>query len=416
MAGANLSTLSNILKEYYLGPIQEQFNTDVLISQLLQTDGESLEGLKAVIPLHTGRSGGIGARAELVTLPTAGNQGYQRATYNLKYHYARIQVSGPSISLTQSDSGAFARALKDELSRIKNDVALDFSRQVYGDGTGQIAQCAVSTTTNVINLATDEALQKGFIYVGMIIDIGDAGMATPLVTSRTVTDVDVVAKTITISGATTTTAATHFVYRAGNVDAVNAVSEMDSGLAKLVSTATNTVGGLNAGSAGLKFWDNLRDTTGGAISLSALMVNWNKVANAGGRADEMVVITTPGLLRRLFETPQFNNTGANTGNIRFLNSETLKGGFSAISFNAGGGDVKLYSDRLAPFGKVQFIHKAHMRLFSPGDWDFLSRDGLTIRWVTDTDAFQAVLYRYANMGTDRRNTSLVMSGLTDTGF
>src|SRR4051812_14956837 len=115
MAGATLTTLSNIMKEYYLAPIQDQFNQEVLVTQLLQVDSENLEGLKAVIPLHTGRSGGIGSRAELVQLPTAGNQAYQRATYDLKYHYARIQVSGPSISKTKTDAGAFARALKEEL-------------------------------------------------------------------------------------------------------------------------------------------------------------------------------------------------------------------------------------------------------------------------------------------------------------
>lgn len=414
MAGANLTTLSAILKEFYLGPIQDQFNNEILIHQLLDTSGENLEGLKAVVPLHTGRSGGIFSRGEGVTLGAAGNQGYQRATYDLKYHYARIQVTGPAISKTKSDAGAFAQALKEELSRIKDDLAMDQARQLYGDGTGQIAQFAANAATTTLNLvagAKSEPLLKGFVYVGMIIDIGLAG--NPVVaTGVTVTDVDTTTTdgTITISGSAITTTTSHFLFRAGNVSATNGVQEMDTGLQTLISTAANTVGTLNAAGVGLKFWDNKRDTSGGTVSLDNLQINWNKSLNEGARSDNVVAITTPGLVRRLFATAEFKT------NVRFVNSTTLRGGFEEISFNAGSGTIKLNADRLAPYGRIYFVDKKHMRVFSPADWDFLSRDGLTIRWVTDVDAFQALLYRYANMGTDRRNTSNLMSGLTDTGF
>lgn len=410
MAGATLSTLSNILKEFYLGPIQEQFNNEVLVTQILQMDSENLEGLKAVIPLHTGRSGGIGARAELVQLPAASNQAYQRATYDLKYHYARIQVSGPSISKTSTDAGAFARALKEELDRIKDDVQIDFARQLYGDGSAQIATTTNQAATTSLILATDEALQKGFIYVGMIVDVGTAVNPQSLASARTVTDVDVPNKTIVISGANITPTGAEFIFRSGNADSVNGIQEMDAGLQKLVSVAGATVGGINDAGAGTKIWANLRDTSGGGITLDNLQINWNKASNAGLKADQAVALTTPGIARRLFATADFKS------NVRFVDTTTLNGGFEQITFNAGGGSIKLVTDRLAPFGKVHLLHKKHFRLFSPNNWDFLARDGLTIRWVTDFDAFQAVLYRYANLGTDRRNTSLVMSGLTDTGF
>jgi hypothetical protein len=411
MAGATLTTLSNILKEFYLGPIQDQLNNEILITKLLPMDSENLEGLKAVVPLHTARSGGIGARGELVQIPAATNQAYARATYDLKYHYARIQVSGPSISKTKSDAGAFAQAMKEELNRVKDDVMLDFARQLYGDGSGQVAQCGTTTASTTVVLSSAEAVYKGFLYVGMVIDIGDSG-ANPVsvATARTVTDVDISAGTIVISGAAVTTSSANFIYRSGNVDATNGIYEIDAGVQKLVSTAANTVGGINAAAAGSKYWDNLRDTSGGAIALTNLLQGWNRAYNQGARSGEVVGITTPGIVRRLFETADFKS------NVRFVNSESFDGGFEKITFNAGNGAVELFADRHHPWGKVHILHKKHFRLFSPADWDFLSRDGLTIRWVTDFDAFQAVLYRYANLGVDRRNTSIVLSGLTDTGF
>jgi hypothetical protein len=99
--------------------------------------------------------------------------------------------------------------------------------------------------------------------------------------------------------------------------------------------------------------------------------------------------------------------------IQFVNTKEFKGGFSEVSFAANGQPIKLYPDRHAPWGQVLVLDKKHVRLFSPMDWSFLDKDGLSVRWVSDTDAYQVALFRYASLGVDRRNTSNVISGLTD---
>jgi len=415
---ATLSTLTNILKEYYLPPVVDQLNNEILALQILDIDSDhiDLEGLKAVVPLHSARTGGIGSRAELDTLPAAGAQGYKRATYNLKYHYGRIQVSGQSISHTKSGAGAFLQAYKSELDGIKDDLALDFARQVYGNGDGRVAQCGVTSATNVVVLNSSEALDKGFIYVGMRVDVGTTSDPNTLIDGEEVTDVDVANKTFTVS-TSITTSTSNWVYRAGNTDPTDAtiVKEMDTGLQKLISTSANTVGTLNAASAGLKFWDNQRDTTGGSISLvgnsgPALLYQANRVFSKGVKSDQLKIVSTPGIARRLFETTEFK------GSVQFVNSTMLKGGFESISFSAGSGQMNLVTDRLAPYGSMFFVPTKHIKLFSPGDWDFLAKDGQAVKWVQDKDAFQSILFRYANLGTDRRNNSLVISGITDTGF
>jgi hypothetical protein len=114
---------------------------------------------------------------------------------------------------------------------------------------------------------------------------------------------------------------------------------------------------------------------------------------AGAKPGNVVAITTPGLIRRLFETADFKSL------VQFVNTNEFKGGFTEISFAANGTPIKLYPDRLAPFGQVLIVDKKHIKLFSPGDWDFLSRDGLTVRWVNDIDAYQVALFKYANLGT-----------------
>ena len=417
MAGATLSTLSNIMKEYYLGPVQTQLNNEILVNQLLGVSSENLVGLEAVLPLHTARTGGIGSRGELETLPSAGNQSYAQAKFDLAYHYGRAQVSGQAIHKTSNSAGAFLQAMKSELDGLRDDLALDFARQIYGAGDGIVATCDTTTTSTTVNLLSNEPIVKGFLYVNMVIDIGDTSNPQSVAAARTITDVDPTGNsgkgTIVISGANvSTTSSTHKIFRQGNAGPSTSyvLKEMPAGLQKIVSTSANTVGGINASSAGNKFWDNLRDTTGGSLSLSQLMQNWNKANAAGAKNGSVVALTTPGLTRRLFETSDFKSL------VQFVNTNEFKGGFTEISFAANGTPIKLYPDRLAPYGHVMILDKGHIRLFSPMDWSFLDKDGLSVRWVADTDAYQAALFRYASLGVDRRNTSVDISGLTDTGY
>ena len=418
--GASLSTISNVLKNFYLGPVREQLNSKVLAMQLMQIETEGLEGLQAVLPLHTQRSTGVGARAELGNLPNAGNQVYAQATYDLKYLYGRVQVSGQAIAKSASDAGSFLRAMKAELDYIKDDLAMDFTRQVYGDGTGQIAQCGTTTASNVIVLASSEALRKGFLHIGMVVDIGVAATPNSLVDSlgadaganSTISAVNVATPSFTI-GKSITTSGSNFVFRSGNVTAGPVVNEMDAGLQKIISTAANSVGGVNGASAGNEYWNPQLDTAGTAIGLQRLLTLWNITNAAGAQAGDAIALTTPGLVRQLFASADFAGNGA-TANVRFVNTKQFAGGFSSISFDTGGGPIELASDRHAPFGKVFFIDRGHVKLYSPADWDFLQRDGLTIRLVAGKDAYEAILFRYANLGTDRRNSSAVMTTSGDT--
>jgi hypothetical protein len=141
MPGAMISTLSAILKEYYLPPVVEQLNNEVLLLQRLESRDQEIVGTAAFVPVHTGRSGGIGARGEYVQLPEPGNQAYTRAQFDLKYLYGVVRVSGPSMAKTASEAGAFLQALRSELDGIRNDLKKDVARQVYGNGDGVVGPC-----------------------------------------------------------------------------------------------------------------------------------------------------------------------------------------------------------------------------------------------------------------------------------
>ena len=71
MPGATLSTLSAVLKDFYLPPVVDQLNNEVFLFSKLDTSNEELVGNRAVVPLHTTRTGGIGPAAENAALPAA---------------------------------------------------------------------------------------------------------------------------------------------------------------------------------------------------------------------------------------------------------------------------------------------------------------------------------------------------------
>jgi hypothetical protein len=398
-----------VLKYRYLGPIRSQLNDEVLITQILDLDSKNidLDGLSAYVPLKYGRNSGVGARREYDTLPTAGNQAYKHVNFDLTYQYGRAQFSGQAIQKTKTDAGAFVRVITSELDGLRKDLTLDLARQFYGDGSGTVATIPTGAASATQTLASTEAIDKGFIDLNMVVDIGTIANPVARATGLTVTDVDPVTGTITLSSSVTTSNG-DIVFRSGNADATG--SKEITGLQAMITTSASALGGIDGTQAGNKWWNNLYDTSGGALSLSNLMQDWNKVHARGLRSDNAVALTTPGLARRLFAGTDF------ASNVRFVNTQTMKGGFESISFSAGSGTINMVTDRHAPYGKNYFIDKSALQVYSPGDWDYLARDGLTIKWVQNVDAFQSILFRYVNLGINERRTSLVMSGLTDNGF
>jgi hypothetical protein len=431
--GSTLSTVDSILKEYYLGPVQEQLNNEVLLLQRLEARSEDLVGKAAFVPLHYGRSGGIGAVGESNSLPAAGSQSYARAEYDLKYLYGRVQVTGPSMAKTKSDAGSFLQILRSELDGVRNDLRKDLARQVYGSGDGVVGTGtpdATTATTHTITLADWEPLKKGQLYVGMRVQlfIASTGAAAASGAEFTISAVSLAAastSTVTVTSASVAlTAVAHTICRSGSVPdgtlrygSASRSNEVD-GLQRLITTTaptsnTNTIAGGAAGSGGYVgkisaysngYWDNQRTAVGGALTLQAMQTAVNTVRLAGGNTT--AIVTSLGVMREFYRlltaTTQFiTNTG----------TEDFKAGFQTLSYNG----TPVIADIDAPFGNMYFLDESTIKVFSDQDWHFLDADGLTLRQKADYDAFEAIMARYMNIGSTRRNTNMVLSGITVNG-
>jgi len=396
--GATISTLGNVMKDLYKGPVREQLNNEVWVLQnLVRGTGVELVGTQAVIPLHTGRTAGIGSRAENGTLPTAGNQVYNRAVFDLKYHYGVIEVTGPSMAKTKNDAGAFLKALESEMEGVLVDLKLDLARQFYGDGTARIAACGVTTASTTVVMGSNEMILKGFIYPGMVITIGTSANPDSVTAgARTVTSVDETAGTFVISGAVVTTAVTDFVFRSGSA-AAGVSFEMD-GLDKLVSTAATTVGGINE--TGNSFWAPQR-VTGTSLTLNKLQEMDNRVRIKGGKSS--IKLTSLGIQNQYFNLLQTQ--------VRYTDPMNLKSGYQVLEHNG----LPVFADHLAPFGKIYGLDQSRMFIVDNEDWHWLDEDGDVLKWVVGKDAWTAAITRYMNLATDARNVHSVFSGITDNG-
>lgn len=397
MAGATLTTVNNILKEMYKGPVIEQLNNKVLITQRLETRSDVLVGKFAVVPLHTGRSGGIGGRQEGGALPTAGNQAFLRAQYDLKYLYGRGQITGPSIAKTKSDVGSFVRILEEELTGLKNDLGKDLARQLYGDGTAAIvAALAAGSSTTVAVLAKPDPIIQGQLYVNMVIDVGTLAAPTLKYAGAIISAVTVATPSVTVSIAQGGTPAnTDFIFRAGNALATSVSNEV-SGLRQVIPTAATDFGGIVVASNTI--WDNIRKT-GAALSQDLMMQCANSQLLAGGELS--AIITSLGIQRQYF--------GLLQSQVRFADYSMLHGGFKSLDFQG----VPVIADIDAPFGNMYFLDESSLFIFADGEWDYLQEDGNVLKYVPGFDAWEFVLARYMNLGANQRNNQVVLSGLPD---
>ena len=398
MAGATISTISALLKDLYLPPVTEQLNNEVLLLSRLETRSQDFVGNQAVLPVHSGRSGGIGARAELGTLPSAGNQVFDRAVYDLKYLYGRVQVSGPSMAKSKNDTGSFLQVLKAELDGIRMDLKRDLARQAYADGTGKVATCGTTTAATVVVLSSREPIDKGYLYPGLLVDIGTLAAPSTVVSGALISAVDASTPSITIDSSVTTSSS-DFVFVSGSVAASSTSYEVD-GLAKLVATS-GAVGGINPATAGSEYWAAMGiSASGGNVALDDFQQAFNRVRLAGGEVS--AIITSFGVQRKYFNLLQ--------SQVRYVDPMTIKGGFQTLEHMG----KPIIADRDAPWGKAWFLDERFIKVFSPQDWHFLEEDGDVLKWVLNQDAWQAVLARYLNFGITRRNTHLLYDSVTDT--
>ena len=399
-----LSTADAVLKEDYLPGVREQLNNDTALA-LFEKNSEDIVGRRAVLAIHVQRNSGVGSRADGGALPSAGNQTYTDEFVTLKYHYARIQVSGPTIKAMSSDKGSFVRAVKSEMDGATNDLRRNINRQCFGTSNGVVAQCGTTTASNTVVLGAT-AVQMRQLEVGFVVDIGTVASPSSIASGVTITAVNTATPSITVSGSAITTSNANFVFISGSGGAAGGAGQKElTGLQSIISSSGVL---FNIDPATYPIWASYQDSNGGTLRA----VTENMFAKAqqnihiNGGTDTDVWMTSDGVHRAY--------AALLTSLKRFPDTVDLKGGYKGLSAAAGGAQVVPVTwDRDCPSNTAFALRTKNLIEFRMSDWEWLDQDGSTLHYVPGFDAYEAVLYKYMELGTDKRNAHGIVKDLTE---
>lgn len=184
---STLNTGLAYLKNFYQGPVKDQFNEELPVYRAAEKKTKGWSGTAVYRPLRVRRNQGIGATSDGGNLPSIGKQTPVQAVIGAKYNYLRFGVTAPMIKASASDLGSFVRSAAYELEQGYKDLKSDVNRQLGWNGDGTLAKAnaatVASTSLVVKGRETGDAALR-FLDVDLQFDIVSA--STGLVTTSNV--------------------------------------------------------------------------------------------------------------------------------------------------------------------------------------------------------------------------------------
>lgn len=414
-SSTTMQTVDNILKEVYPdNKVTDQLQSEAVTMKRIESTSEGVtedSGGKYVrFPIRVKRNHGIGARNENEVLPEGQSQGYASAQLDLSYQYGSIKLTGQVFELAERNFQAFASALEEEMSGIKEGLAKDSNRQAYGTGKGTLTTATgAGTTTTLITSSADST----YVEVGMLVDLYDnTDTLKASGNSREITDIQedtpgVGQTTIVFTPAAGgNTASGDFFVRDDNLN------KEVTGFGKIVanSGALYTINPTT-----VPIWKSEIDDPGASrnISEGSMISMIDRIRKRGGKTT--VMFTSYGVRRAYFQLLVQNR--------RYTDTKEFTGGFSALAFVTDWGDIPLVSDFDAPAGTIYFINEKALKIYHAGTWSWMNRDGSNWSRVYNSpsgggnagtiDAYSATLFRYWELGTSRRNSHGKMTKINE---
>lgn len=169
---ATTSSISELLKNQYEGPIREQLNLEAMIYSLFEEGPHQWAGASVHIPLHTrgvvttatagihyGAEGAVGA-----VVPEASNQEYLEMVVGYQSLYAAFEVTGQAEAQAPGNGGseaAFVGAMYSEMRELEKDIRHKLDRDMFiGRGfPGFVLHSDQNNANTTINISGANSLQ-----------------------------------------------------------------------------------------------------------------------------------------------------------------------------------------------------------------------------------------------------------------
>lgn len=417
MAGQALSAFDALLKQFYgVDTVTELVKKKApWYAKMKKSKMVSADGRQVIIPLHTSRNTGVGARAENGQLPTAGNQAYVDLTLPYCYNHARVQLTAQVMKQSRTSEGAFELAADSEIKGAINDMGRDISRQLQGYGSGVLATVTGSPVATVTipltssqGVADNTANPARFLAAGMFIHFIQPNGTWDAV--RQILSVDPALQFITLTGNYTAGAANPLIVRgssaADTTVADGAYNNEIMGMLGMIDDGTylpTYFSHLRSSSPKLNAYR--LDLGEGNFTLDALQKCFD---GTDQRSDGY-----PSVLLGHHSTRR-EYLALLTVMKRYINERALspdggvKGGAikSDIEFN----EVAMKADRDCPTGLLYGADESTFERFELTE-GWADEDGTVLLRLSGTDGYEARYRKFFNLGCLAPNKNFVLSSI-----
>lgn len=393
----SITTGLAMLKNYYQGPIRDQFNEELPILRGAEKVKHGWSGYQVVRPLRTVRNQGIGATSDGGTLPAIGFQTTVQALISAKFNYLRFGLTGPMIKASAADVGSFVRDASYELEMGYKDMKSDVNRQLSWDGTGTLALVNANTsgsTSLVISGRETNAPALKFVDIGLVFDIVSGGVVTNSgisVNAISATGPDATTATLTLS-APVNCSASDKIIRSGSLN-----NEIQ-GLLYALDGGTTTIYNINR-STSIAYQGNVLDLGAAQLKLDTMQQAYNLGLRRGDAKYTAIYSDYDSL--RMYQKLL-------TADKRYSNTMKGDGGFADkdkfyLEFNS----IPIVPDKDCPL-RIFFLDDSALKMYVLAEMEFADETGSMYIAQTSADALEVRVRYFANLFNEQPNACAVL--------
>ena len=356
-----LQTADKALKDYYLGVIKEQLDvgTNPFLAMIEKTS-EDVYGKEIKKIVTHGINGGIASGSESGSLPAAMGNSYAEFALPLKNLYGSIEISDKALRASETGSATAVSLLNAEMNGLIKASKDNFSRMLFGDGTGYLCKI-VSISDDKLSATVDDVKN---ITEGMLVDVYLGDSIDTRYSANRITDVDKENSKIYFTKAMKDTPKNSALYVSGSKN-----QEL-TGLGAIFSDSATSLYGLEKSG---NRW----------LNPNVIVCSW-KV-----RRILQKILVKAGVTPAACET---------------------EGGYKSIAFNG----IPVIVDKHCPEGHMYFLNTEDFKICQLCDWQWLDEgDGRILRKIPGKAAYSATLVKYADLLCEKPCGQGLIKGITE---
>ncbi len=387
-----MNSADKVLKTAYLDVVSEylDYNANAFLSKIKKTT-DNVWGKEIKKLVKAGINGGISAGSEDGELPESYANMYHEFVIGLKNLYGTIEISDKAIRSSENKSGAFTSLLNEEINSLMHAANVNFSRMLFGDGSGMLGSVGSGTsngfiTNNPQNFVEGMAIQFRNLAGELLFD----GKVFR------VQSVDIPSKKIYINGAPVwSTLESNDVYAYVN----NVYNSEITGLMSLFDKKVTSVYGVVKDSYRSLF-PRFKENAG-EITENMIQAQIDEVEDrCGGKIN--FILCSSGVKRALI-----NHLSTYKRNVETME---IAGGHKTVSFNG----IPVVSDRFCPKGWMFLLNTDDFAIHQLCDWEWIEgEDGRILRQLENKPVYRATLVKYAELLCSRPWAQTAISGITE---